>query len=153
MSYAIAVETTAPRILAAVNRRVRRGEVGMAFGPAGNEVWTFLRANPGLRTDGHNIFYYNHAGANDDGMDVYFGVEVVRRFEASGQVVCLETPGGRAAVAVHRGAYTGLGAAHDALRRWFRENAESIGAWSLEIYGDWNEDESKVETTIVYALA
>ena len=151
MTYAITVETTSPRILAAVNRRVRPGGVVTAFGPALDKVWAFLRNNPGLRSDGHNVFYYNHAGANADGMDVHFGVEVTRRFGPSAQVGCVETPSSRAALTVHRGAYSGLGAAHEALR--FSENGEGMGAWSMEIYGDWDVDESKVETTILYAVA
>ena len=60
MTYAISVETTSPSILAAVNRRVHPGGVATAFGPALDEVWAFLRKNPGLRTDGHNVFYYDH---------------------------------------------------------------------------------------------
>ena len=40
-----------------------------------------------------------------------------------------------------------------ALRDWFRASGERMGAWSLEIYGDWYEDVSQLETTIVYALA
>jgi effector-binding domain-containing protein len=108
---------------------------------------------PGLRSDGHNVFYYNHAGNTATGMDVHFGVEVTRRFSPSGNVACIETPGGRAAVTVHRGGYDGLGAAHEALRRWLSDNGERIGAWSLEIYGDWHEDETRMETTIAYALA
>jgi effector-binding domain-containing protein len=152
MTYAITVETVEPRILAAINRRVQRGLIGAAFLAVQDGVWEFLRSNPGLRTDGHNVFYYNHAGNNADGLDVHFGVEVTRRFEPSGRVACIETAGGRAAVTVHRGAYTGLGAAHAALRDWFRANGERIGAWSLEVYGDWHEDEGELETTIVYAL-
>jgi effector-binding domain-containing protein len=153
MSYTITVETVTPRLLAAVNRRVRPGSVGAAFSSVQDEVWAFLRDNPGLRTDGHNVFYYNHTGANSEGMDVHFGVEVTRRFAPSGNVACIETPGGRAATLVHRGAYTGLDAAHAALRDWFRASGERMGAWSLEIYGDWYEDVSQLETTIVYALA
>jgi effector-binding domain-containing protein len=153
MTCSIAVQTTPPRILAAVQRRVPRGTVGAAARPALDEVWAFLRANPGLRSDGHNVFHYNHAGANAAGMDVNFGVEVTRRFQAAGQVVCIETPGGRAATVMHRGPYSGLAAAHQALRRWFPLHGETIGTWSTEVYGDWHEDESKLETTIAYALA
>ena len=140
MTYAIFVETTSPRILAAVNRRVHPGGVATAFGPALDEVWAFLRKNPGLRTDSHNVFYYDHTRANSEGMDVRFGVEVTRRFVPSGPVACVETPSSRAAVTVHCGAYSGLGSAHEALRRWFSQNGEKIGAWSMEIYGDWDED-------------
>jgi effector-binding domain-containing protein len=152
VTYAISVETASPRLLAAVHRRVRPGQAATAFGPALDEVWAFLRSNPGLRGDGHNVFYDNRAGANSDGMDVHFGVEVTRRFQASGPVACIETPGGRAAVTVHRGAYSGLAAAHEALRRWFPQTGEKVGAWSLEVYGDWHKDESQIETTIMYAL-
>jgi hypothetical protein len=48
---------------------------------------------------------------------------------------------------VHRGPCGGLSA--EALRHRFSQNGEKIGAWSQEIYGDWQEDESKLETTIV----
>jgi effector-binding domain-containing protein len=153
MTYLITIETVAPRILAAVNRRVQRGLIGAAFVAVQDDVWSFLRSNPGLHSDGHNIFYYNHAGNNADGLDVHFGVEVTRPFEPSGRVACVETPGGRAVVTAHRGAYTGLSTAHAALRDWFRANDARLGAWSLEIYGDWHENEGELETTIIYALA
>ena len=42
-----------------------------------------------------------------------------------------------------------LDCAHEALRRWF---GGKLGAWSIETYGDRDEDESKVETTIFHAL-
>jgi|SoiMethySBSTD1v2_1073268.scaffolds.fasta_scaffold100924_4 effector-binding domain-containing protein len=154
MAYVVTVETVPPRILAAVRRRVRAGEVATAFRPALDQVWGFLRSNPGLRTDGHNVFHYGHASGNPTtGYDVDFGVEVTRIFDPLGQVTCVTTPAGRAALTVHRGPYGGLSAAHEALHHWFSQNGEKIGAWSQEIYGDWQEDESKLETTIVYALA
>jgi hypothetical protein len=122
MAYVVTIETVPARILAAVRRRVHAGEVATAFRPALDQVWAFLRSNPGLRTDGHNVFHYDHASGNPTtGFDVDFGVEVTRIFDPHGN--------------------------------WFSQNGEKIGAWSQEIYGDWQEDESKLETTIVYALA
>ena len=153
MTYAVTIETVPPRILAAVRRRVRTGEVPRAFRPALDQVWAFLRSNPGLRTDGHNVFHYDHASGDPTGFDVDFGVEVTRAFPPHGQVTCVTTPAGRAAVTLHRGSYGGLAAAHAALRNWLSQNGENMGAWSQEIYGDWHEDESKLETTIAYALA
>jgi effector-binding domain-containing protein len=153
MAYTITVETVSPRILAAVRRRVRAAEIKAAFAPALDEVWAFLRSHPGLRTDGHNIFLYHHASGHPaTGMDVDFGVEVTRHFEAENGIACVETPNGWAAVTVHRGPYGGIPAAHEALHQWCRENDQRIGLWTLEIYGDWTEDENKLETTIVYAL-
>jgi hypothetical protein len=46
-----------------------------------------------------------------------------------------------------------MSAAHAALHQWCRANGETIGAASWEIYGDHNDDESQLETTIVYLLA
>ena len=64
MTYAVTIEAVPPRILAAVRRRVRTGEVPRAFRPALDQVWAFLRSNPGLRTDGHNVFHYDHASGD-----------------------------------------------------------------------------------------
>ena len=154
MAPEVTVETVSPRILAAVRRQVRSADIAAAFASALDQVWAFLRSNPGLRGDGHNIFLYHHrSGHLATGMDVDFGVEVTRRFQPVDPIDCVETPAGRAAVAVHRGPYRGLAAAHDAVHRWCRDNGETIGACSWEIYGDHSDDESRLETTIVYLLA
>jgi len=61
--------------------------------------------------------------------------------------------GCRAAVVVHRGGYGGIAVAHAALHRWCSDKGETIGHCSWEIYGDHDEDPSKLETTIFYLLA
>src|SRR5258708_33214004 len=43
-------------------------------------------------------------------------VEITRTFEAAGEVYATETPGGEAAVAVHRGPYKRINEAQDAIR-------------------------------------
>jgi effector-binding domain-containing protein len=85
-------------------------------------------------------------------MPIDFGVEVTRRFEPEGEVRCVETPAGEAAVVVHQGPYGGLAKAHAALHAWCAANGRAIGAASLEVYGDWSDDPSKLETTIQYLL-
>ncbi|WP_084011201.1 GyrI-like domain-containing protein [Pseudofrankia sp. DC12] len=153
MTYVVEVESVAPKVLAAVRRQVRPGEVPTAFRTALDGVWAFLRGQPGLRDDGHNVFVYHHtADGPDTGLDVDFGVEVTRLFPPQGLVECVETPTGRAARAVHRGGYSGLPEAHAAIHAWCRQHAETVGAWSMEVYGDWDEDEAKIETTVLYAL-
>jgi effector-binding domain-containing protein len=146
----VRVQTLLPRILAAVRRSVPIKDISTAFKPALDQVWTFLRKHPGLRTDGHNIFLYHHE--NPTVMPIDFGVEVVRTFVGEGDVACVTTPAGEAAVIVHRGPYTGLSAAHQALHQSCAANRRTIGAHSLEIYGDWSEDPEKLETTIAYLL-
>ena len=150
MTYDVKLETVSPRILAAVRRRVAIKDISTAFKPALDAVWAFLRTHPGLRTDGHNIFLYHH----DDPaiMPIDFGVEVIRAFAGEGDVACVTTPAGEAAVVVHRGPYTKIGDAHQALHQWCTANSRKIGAHSLEIYGDWTDDPEKLETTIQYLL-
>jgi len=151
MTYEVKVQTLSPRILAAVRRRVARGEVPRAFKPALDNVWTFLGKHQGLRTDGHNVFLYHPSSPRSPFMDVDFGVEVVREFVGEEDVACVTTPAGEAAVAIHRGPYAGIGAAHQALHQWIAANGRT-GTYSLEIYGDWSEDPQKLETTIEYLL-
>jgi effector-binding domain-containing protein len=152
MGASVSVEEVSPRILAAVSRRVATGEVGAAWRPATDQVWAFLRSQPGLRTDGHNIFVYHQPERPGDPMDVDFGVEVVREFPPSGNVKPVQTPAGTVATATHVGPYDRLGQTHDAIRAWAAANRRAFGGTSWEIYGDWHDDPAKLETTIMYLL-
>ena len=108
MPVSVNLQTVHPRKLAAVRREVALGAVGSAWGPALGKVWEFIRSQPGLGTDGHNIFLYHHPARPGAPILCHFGVEVTRTFETVGEVSATETPGGEAAVAVHRGPYLSL---------------------------------------------
>lgn len=148
----VTVETVPSRILAAVRRRVKLGEVGLAWKPALDQVWAFLRARLGLRTDGHNVFLYHHPSDRAAAMDVDFGVEVSRSFEPEGEVVLAEVPAGGVATAVHRGAYERLRQTHDAIHAWQARSGRRFAGLSWEIYGDWTDDPAKLETAVCYLL-
>jgi effector-binding domain-containing protein len=152
MDGSVKIEQLRPRLLAAVRRTAAPREIPIVFKPALDQVWAFLGKHKGLRTDGHNAFLYHHVQRPEAGMPIDFGVEVTRRFEPEGEVRCVETPAGEAAVAVHHGAYGGLPKAHAALHAWCAANGRTIGAYSLEVYGDWSDDPSKLDTTIQYLL-
>ena len=148
----VTIEHAAARHLAAVRRVVAVGQVGAVWQPALDLVWEFLRANPGLRGDGHNIFLYHHAAAPGRPMSVDFGVEVLGPFDASGEVVPVQTPAGEVATAVHLGPYDQLGDAHAAIEAWrIREDRSFAGA-SWEIYGDPTPDPAQTRTTVCYLL-
>ena len=153
MAINVSVEVVKPRKLAAVRRRVVPGAVGSTWRPALDQVWAFLRSQPGLRTNGHNVFIYHHAAPGGDSINADFGVEVTRSFTPSGEVWETSTPGGEAAVAVHRGGYDGLGAAHEAVHKWAKSQHRNFAGVSWEIYGDWSDDRGELETTVVYLLA
>jgi effector-binding domain-containing protein len=152
MNIDVSVRTVASRKLAAVRRHVAISGIGAAWKPALDQVWEFLRAQPGLRTDGHNVFLYHHPESRDQPMDVDFGVEVTRAFESAGEVYATETPSGSVAVAVHVGAYHRMKETHDAIHAWRQASGQTFAGKSWEIYGDWSDDPSKLETTIMYLL-
>jgi effector-binding domain-containing protein len=152
MTVPVDVQTVEPRRLAAVRRQVAPGEVGAAWGPAVGKVWDFIRSQPGLWTDGHNIFVYHQSTQPDGPLLCEFGVEVTRHFEAAGEVHPTQTPGGQAAVAVHRGAYDRMYEAYNAINEWMVANGRESAGHSWEIYGDPTPDPTKTETTVVQLL-
>ena len=109
---AVSLQTVSPRMLAAIRREVAPGRVGTAWRPALDLVWAFLKTRPGLRTDGRNAFLYEHPRSRGAPIICWFGVEVTRAFEPSGEAGPVETPAGDAAVAVHVGGYDRLHQAH-----------------------------------------
>ncbi len=140
-----------------MRREVAPGAVGSA---CGGRPWIrsgkFIRSQPGLWTDGHNVFLYHHPTQPDSPILCDFGVEVTRIFETAREVLTAtaETPGGEAAVAVHRGPYNRMNEAHDATQKM--DGGESEGVrWPLpwEIYGDPTPNPADTETTVVYLLS
>lgn len=152
MPVSVTIETVNPRQLAAVRREVAPRDIGSAWGPAVGKVWEFIRSQPGLWTDGHNIFVYHHPDEPGAPMVCDFGVEVTRTFETTGEVYATETPGGEAAVAVHRGPYHRMHEAYTAIETWMRANHRQSAGHAWEIYGDPTPDPTDTETTIVHLL-
>ncbi|MEV8148188.1 GyrI-like domain-containing protein [Arthrobacter sp. NPDC080073] len=152
MSVPVNLQTVHPRMLAAVRREVVPGEVGSAWGPAVGKVWDFIRGQPGLWTDGHNIFVYHHPDQPDAPLLCDFGVEVTRTFETAGEVYATQTPAGQAAIAVHRGPYHRMGEACKAIEKWMAANHWESAGHSWEIYGDPTPDPADTETTVVHLL-
>ena len=152
MPISVNLQIVRPRKLAAVQREIAPGAVSSAWGQALGKVWEFIRSQPYLRTDGHNIFLYRHPAQLGAPILCDLGVEVTRTFETAGEVYATETPGGEAAIAVHLGPYHRMNQVHDAIRNWMATNRrESVGQ-SWEIYGDPTPDQANTETTVVYLL-
>ncbi len=152
MHVSVNVQAVHPRKLAAVRCEVAVGEVGSAWGPALDKVWPFIRSQPGLWTNGHNIFLYHHPTQPGAPIQCDFGVEVTRTFEAAGEVYATETPAGEAAIAIHRGPYDRMNEAYKAIENWIAANRRESAGHSWEIYGDPAPDPAETETTIVHLL-
>jgi effector-binding domain-containing protein len=153
LNYEVVTKTVSSQALAAVRRRVLVGNVGGAWKAALDLVWEFLRRHEGLRVDGHNCFLYHHPASRGAALDVDFGVQVIRPFDGEGEVICTATPAGEVAMTTHIGSYAGLAAAHNAIHSWRAATGRSLGEYSWEIYGDWTDDEAKLETQVVYLLS
>jgi len=151
MRREIRVETVQAEWVAAVRARAPVGGVAQVWKPALDQVWAFLRANGGVKR-GHNLFLYHHAAHRDEPMEIDFGVQVADPFEPVGNVRCIATPAGEVASIVHIGPYDRMGDAHAAIHAWCSANTRTIGPASWEIYGDWTDDPSRLETTIKYLL-
>ncbi len=152
MNYEVVTTTVGALPLAAVRRRAFSRDIGRIWKPALDLVWEFLRRHEGLRIDGHNCFVYHHPIQRDAAMDIDFGVQVVRRFESEGEVTCTETPAGEVVMTTHVGGYEKLAAAYDAIHSWRAATGRTFGGCSWEIYGDWTDDTTKLETQVVYLL-
>jgi hypothetical protein len=152
MPVSVNVQNVHPRRLAAVRRAAAPGAIGSAWGPALDKVWAFISNQPGLRADGHNIFLYHHPKQPGGPILCDFGVEVTRTFDTVGEVYATETPGGEAAIAVHRGPYERMKEAHNAIEEWIAANGRASAGCSWEIYGDPTPDPADTETMVVYLL-
>jgi len=153
MNYRVETKLVTAQTLAAVRRHVLSRDIGRTWKPALDLVWEFLRRHEGLRVGGHNCFLYHHAAHPEEPMDIDFGVQVIGSFPDEGEVVCTQTPAGEVAMTKHVGGYDKLAGAHDAIRRWRETTGRAFGGCSWEIYGDWTDDATKLETQVVYLLS
>jgi effector-binding domain-containing protein len=124
--------------------RVAAGDIPRELIALLDRVWPVLRAQPDV-PHGHNVAIYWPDGS------MTAGVQVGDGFEPRDGVELLQTPAGRAATAAHLGPYAQIGRTHDAVREWCAGNGHTTSScW--EVYGDWEEDEARLRTDVVYLL-
>lgn len=135
MTYEVRIERTTKCPTAVVRANITWREFPALWRPFLDEVWAFLRASPGLRTDGHNVMLFRN---NVPGVEVAVevGVQVTGSFEPAGRVVPSSLPAAAAAMAVHTGRPAEIGVAHAAVRAWCRAQAHKMTGVFWEIYGD-----------------
>lgn len=89
----------------------------------------------------------------DDVPHVEIGVELIAQCVLDDPVIRSALPAGEAAMTVHRSPYQGLGAAHEAVRRWCTAEEPNLAGPRYQIYGDWHDDPAELETEVYYLLA
>jgi len=117
-----------------------------------DEVWAFLRATPGLRTDGHNVMLYRNK-VSDSEVAVEVGVQVTKSFQSKGRVAASTLPATEAATTLHAGTPAELGAAHLAVLAWCREQRREVTGVRWEIYGDPDAQTGHFDVAVFWQLA
>ena len=135
--------------LAVVRRQVSRSELARVVPECCGLVWSAVKAQQ-ARGGRHVAVYL------DGTIRIEVGVEILGPFSESDDVALSTTPAGTVASTTHFGPYTGLGAAHDAIRRWCETNQRALAGPNWEIYGhwlpEWNNDPSQIQTEVCYLL-
>src|ERR1700733_6601338 len=136
---------------AAVRRHVAIGGVGTAWRPGLGKVWEVPRTQPGLRADGHNVFLYHHPARCDLAMRTS-ALKSHARLNPLGKFT---PPRLRRAWLRLQCMWASTTASRKPTTRFIygaRRANWAFAGKSWEIYGDWSEDPSKLETTIMYML-
>ncbi len=136
--------------LAVIRRQASPSQLSLVVPECCGLVWNALRAQQ-AKGGRHVAVYWD----NSIRLDV--GAELLSPFEEQGEVVRSATPAGSVATATHFGPYSGLGAAHKAIREWCEAHSHRLAGPNWEIYGhwqnDWNTNPSLIRTDVFYQLA
>jgi len=145
----VTVVNLQPSLIAAVRRKTTFAELPRQIRTYYDVVYEAVKAGK-VTKGGHNVAVYRNA--SEQSVDVEAGVQVPAKFASVGEVECLELPGGEAATTVHWGTYDRLTSAHDAVKGWVRKNGRALAGVAWEVYGDWDDDPTKVRTDVFYLL-
>jgi len=136
--------------LAVIRRQAQASELSRVVPECCGLVWKAVRAQQ-AKGGRHIALYW------DASIRLEVGVELFGPFTPQGDVVLSATPAGLVASATYFGPYGGLGAAHEAVRRWCEDHQRQLAGPSWEIYGhwqdDWNANPSRIRTDVYYLLA
>jgi effector-binding domain-containing protein len=151
-AYDVTIERTTECPTAVVKANTTWREFPTLWGTLLDDVWAFLGATPGLRTDGHNVMLYRN-GQGEGEVAVEVGVQVTRSFETADRVVPSTLPAGEAAATVHAGTPAEIGAAHDAVVAWCATQRRELTGVRWEIYGDPDPRTGHFDVAVYWQLA
>jgi effector-binding domain-containing protein len=150
MEHDIRLEHRSATPLAVVRRRASSQELSKVVPDACGTVWRVIRSQQVAGAGRHVAIYW------DGEINLEVGAEVAVPFPGCGEVVGSATPAGLVATTTHYGPYGQLGEAHEAIRRWCRQNGYTLAGPNWEVYGhwkdQWNSDPTKITTDVFYLL-
>ena len=139
------VASVSPLLLALTQEELPRSQVPVRIRGMFDVVYVWLRDTL-VRQAGHNHALYDQC--TPQSLRVQVGFPVSGRFADTDLVKCIQLAPGRAAHAVHVGPYADLHRTYAALHAWCSQRALALTGESWEVYGDWTEDSSKLETQL-----
>lgn len=148
MANEVTSETVAASPTAVVRGSATFAELPATIGRLFDALYGGLGATTARQT-GQNVVLYEGTA---EPFPLEVGVQVDGPFEPVGDIVPSTLPAGRVARALHVGPYTDLHQTHMALQDWCRDQGLALAGRYWEIYGDWTDDESKLETEVFYLL-
>ena len=109
------------------------------------QMWNAVKSN-NLKNKGQNIWVY------EDDHRVFAGVEMDEPPPASSGLEhkIIQLP--RYGYYKHIGPYALMKQGNNKLLQHIAQNGFNAGLPYIEIYGDWNKDESKLETELIHAI-
>ncbi len=135
--------------LAVVKRQARPSELSRIVPECCGLVWNSVRKQH-AKAGRHVAIYW------DGTIRLEVGVELHGPFTEEGEIVRSATPGGLVASTTHLGPYSQLGAAHDRICTWCRENNHRLAGPNWEIYGhwqpEWDKNPSQIRTDVYYQV-
>jgi effector-binding domain-containing protein len=143
---AVEVVEAAPFVIAASGEQTSRSDLSNAIRRCLDAVYEQVRSGTVVQT-GHNVVVYL-----DGALAIVAGVVVAGAFPAASAVRPFVVPGGPVVQAMHVGPYQRMGEAHGAIDAHCAANGLDRTGLSWEVYGDWHEDESRLETFCVHQL-
>jgi effector-binding domain-containing protein len=147
MDYEVRLVDVESRPTAVVAAETTWPDFPGVWGQLLGEVWDCLRAG-GINRGCRNIMLYRDSVPN-----VEVGVLLGQPCPLTGRVVASALPAGTAAMAVHRGPFGDVGAAHDAVQGWCAAHAHRLSSTRWEIYGPHNDDPAQLWTEVYWLLS
>lgn len=139
-----------PRPLAVVQVTTAVARWPREFKTSLDKVYEAVRARL-IVPSGHNVMVYRH---RPDGLvDIDCGIETSTAFDRFGEIVARTTPAGQAVTAAHIGSYQSMRETYRAIAEWSARSRIQLAPVSWEIYGDWEQDETKLRTDIFHLIA
>ena len=150
MSYTIRLEQFPGCPLAIVKRQAPQHLLSKVIPEACGTVWNALRAHH-IQGAGRHVALYL-----DNTYNLEIGAELQSPISPLGEVLPSSLPAGPIATLTHFGPYQSLGAAHQAIHQWCKDNNREPIRPCWETYGHWqtawNNDPSQIRTDIYYLL-